>query len=81
MRNLIDELVAYIRQFSDGKKLSGGDYGSNISFIQSLTEAVKQVPDAVILASLPKSERELGGDLGKKSLEDLKKIFGRVQAL
>ena len=78
---LIDELVAYIRQFSDGKKLSGGDYGSNISFIQSLTEAVKQVPDAVVLGSLPESEVEAGGDLGKKALKALETTFGRVQAL
>jgi predicted AAA+ superfamily ATPase len=50
---LIDELVAYIRQFPDGPALSGGSYDSNLSFIQSLTEAAKLVPNAILLASLP----------------------------
>ena len=41
---LIDELVAYIRQFPEGQALSGGSYDSNLSFVQALTEAVKLVP-------------------------------------
>ncbi len=49
---LVDELVAYIRQFQDGQPLSGGSYDSNMSFVQSLTEAAKMVANAVILASL-----------------------------
>jgi predicted AAA+ superfamily ATPase len=50
---LIDELVAYIRQFEEGKTLTGGTFGSNLSFIQALTEALKAVPTGVLLASLP----------------------------
>jgi predicted AAA+ superfamily ATPase len=38
---LLDELVVYIRQFVDNQPLSGGSYESNLSFIQSLTEAAK----------------------------------------
>ncbi len=78
---LIDELVAYIRQFTSDKRLSGGDYGSNISFVQALTEAAKQVPTAVVLGSLPESEIEAGGEQGKQALEALEKTFGRIQAL
>lgn len=52
---LLDELVVYIRQFVESQPLSGGTYNSNLSFIQSLTEAVKLVPSAVVLASLPDS--------------------------
>lgn len=78
---LMDELVAYIRQFQEGKEQSGGTYGSNVSFLQSLTEAVKQVPTAVVLASLPESEVEAGGDRGEAALKALEKTFGRVQAL
>ena len=55
---LIDELVAYIRQFEEGKSLSGGTFDSNLSFIQALTEALKAVPTAVMLASLPESEKK-----------------------
>jgi uncharacterized protein len=38
---LIDELLAYIRQFQEGQPLSGGSFYSNLSFLQALMEAVK----------------------------------------
>jgi uncharacterized protein len=78
---LIDELVAYIRQFSEGQVLSGGSYDSNLSFIQSLTEAAKLVPSAIMLASLPESDVEAGSQRGVAALRTLEKTFGRVQAL
>jgi len=78
---LIDELVAYIRQFPDGPALSGGSYDSNLSFIQALTETVKQVPNAILLGSLPESEVEAGSQRGVAALRALEKTFGRVQAL
>jgi predicted AAA+ superfamily ATPase len=78
---LMDELVAYIRQFVDGAPLSGGSYDSNLSFVQALTEAVKLVPTAVVLASLPESDTEAGSSRGVGTLKALEKTFGRVQAL
>jgi predicted AAA+ superfamily ATPase len=78
---LIDELVAYVRQFPEGQQLSGGTYDSNLSFIQALTEAVKLVPTAIVLASLPESEVEAGSQRGVAALKALEKTFGRVQAL
>ncbi len=78
---LIDELVAYIRQFPEAQTLSGGSYDSNLSFIQALTEAVKLVPNAIVLASLPESEIEAGSQRGVAALRALEKTFGRVQAL
>jgi len=78
---LVDELVAYIRQFPDGAPLSGGSYDSNLSFVQALTEAAKLVPNAIILASLPESEIEAGSHRGVAALKALEKTFGRVQAL
>ncbi len=56
---LLDELVVYIRQFVESQALSGGTYDSNLSFIQSLTEAAKLVPNAVVLASLPESDNQV----------------------
>jgi hypothetical protein len=53
---LLDELVVYIRQFVESQALSGGTYDSNLSFVQSLTEAAKLVPNAMVLASLPESK-------------------------
>ena len=78
---LIDELVAYVRQFPEGQTLSGGSYDSNLSFVQALTEAAKLVPNAIVLASLPESEVEAGSQRGVAALRALEKIFGRVQAL
>lgn len=78
---LVDELVAYIRQFNDGQQLSGGSYDSNLSFVQALTEATKLVPNAILLASLPESEIEAGSQKGVGALKALEKTFGRVQAL
>jgi len=78
---LIDELVAYIRQFEEGKVLTGGSFDSNLSFVQALTEALKAVPTAVLLASLPESEKEVGSQRGEKALAALSHYFGRVQAL
>ena len=78
---LIDELVAYVRQFNEGQALSGGSYDSNLSFIQALTEAAKLVPNAVVLASLPESEIEAGSQRGVAALRALEKTFGRIQAL
>lgn len=78
---LIDELVAYIRQFPESQQISGGSYDTNLSFIQSLTEATKLVPNAVVLASLPESEVEAGSQRGVAALKAVEKTFGRVQAL
>ena len=78
---LIDELVAYVRQFSEGQTLSGGSYDTNLSFVQALTEAVKLVPNAIVLASLPESDVEAGSQRGVAALRALEKTFGRIQAL
>lgn len=78
---LIDELVAYMRQFQEGQTLSGGTFDTNQSFIQALTEACKLVPNAALLGSLPESELEAGSQRGVMSLRALEKVFGRIQAL
>ncbi len=78
---LIDELVAYIRQFPESGRVSGGSYDTNLSFVQALTEAVKLVPNAIVLASLPESEVEAGSQRGVAALKAMEKTFGRIQAL
>lgn len=71
---LLDELVAYARQLPEER------FEAFLSFIQSLTEAAKMVPDALVIGSLPESEAEAGGERGKAALLRLEKIFGRVQS-
>ena len=77
---LMDELVAYYRQFNV-EGLAGGTFESNVSFAQALTEAVKSVPQAIMLVSLPSSETETVGTFGRIALETLEKTFGRVNAI
>lgn len=77
---LMDEMVAYLRQFEEGR-YSGGTFDSNLTFIQALTEAVKVVPTAMVLASLPQSQTELGGERGQQALNALEKYVGRVHAV
>lgn len=76
---LLDELVAFVRQLESGRSYSAGTFDSNLSFVQALTEAVKAVPDALLLASLPESELEAAGAMGKVALDTLEKYFARVE--
>ncbi|MBQ6473657.1 MAG: ATP-binding protein [Victivallales bacterium] len=78
---LLDELVAFFRQLDDSKDLTAGKFGSNVSFIQILTESVKAVPNAILLASLPESDTEAAGTFGRTALTTLEKYFGRVESV
>jgi predicted AAA+ superfamily ATPase len=78
---LLDELVAYVRQLEPGKSYPGGTFDSNITFIQALTEAMKGVPNAMLLASLPESETEAAGTQGQRALDVLEKNFARVESV
>jgi uncharacterized protein len=78
---LMDELVAFTRQLELGKQFKAGTFDSNISFIQALTEALKTVPNAMLLASLPESEMEFGGTMGQRALNSLETYFARVESV
>lgn len=77
---LIDEWVAYIRQTYGVKGLPGGSFEANLSFVQSLTEAVKASPNCLLVASLPVSNTETGGEGGRRALDALKHTFHRVES-
>ena len=78
---LMDELVAYLRQFAEGREYSGGTFDTNLSFLQALTEGIKSVPKAILLASLPESDTEAGSTRGQRAQDVLEKVFGRVNAI
>jgi predicted AAA+ superfamily ATPase len=78
---LVDELVAYFRQLREDDSLPCGDLGTNLTFIQTLTEAMNSCPRAILLASLPESETEAGSTKGEVIVKKLGKIFGRVHSL
>jgi hypothetical protein len=71
---LFDELVAYARQLDDDR------FEAFLSFIQSLTEAVKIVPNVMLVGSLPESQAEAGGARGVAALMRLERVFGRIQS-
>lgn len=78
---LLDELVALYRQLNEEIPHNMGSFATNMSFIQILTESVKIVPNAMLLASLPDSNTEAVGSFGKLALETLEKYFGRVESV
>jgi hypothetical protein len=75
---LIDEWVALLRQLPDEDGLAAGSFGSNITFAQALTEAVKGAPQALVVASLPQSSIEVGGTRGERALKDLSNVIKRI---
>ena len=77
---LIDEWVAYARQLSGVSDLPGGTFEANLTFAQALTEAVRAVPKALLVATIPDSDIEAAGEAGKEALVRLKHTFGRMQA-
>tara|TARA_R110001583_G_scaffold195405_1_gene372882 strand:- start:3854 stop:6682 length:2829 start_codon:yes stop_codon:yes gene_type:complete len=78
---LIDELQKFFSDLTPGKQLNAGTYEANLKFVQALTEALKTVPNAILLASLPESETEVGDSFGQKTLVALEKHFGRVESV
>lgn len=93
---LIDEWVAYLRQlWSLEKAPAGGTFDGHMTFVQSLTEAVKSVPNAQLVVSLPASdvvrdmpaadspienEHEIGGTAGLEALRHLRSVIHRVES-
>ena len=77
---LIDEWVAYLRQIYKVDSLPSGSFDANLSFVQSLTEAVKTSKQTLLVASLPASQIEVGGDGGQEALTRLKQTFSRVES-
>jgi predicted AAA+ superfamily ATPase len=85
---LIDEWVAYARQLYGRDDLKGGTFDTQFTFAQTLTEAVKAVPGALLVVSIPapqagEAERagtdiEVGGLNGQRTLEGLLRAVGRV---
>jgi predicted AAA+ superfamily ATPase len=76
---LIDEWVAFLRQLYGKSDTPAGSFASNLTFAHSLSEAVKAVPGALLVVSLPASQVEIGGDGGQEALSVLKNTFGPVE--
>ena len=75
---LVDEWVAYARNLVSNPNLPAGTFDSQVSFAQALTEAAKQVPNVLLLISVPQSTNEIGGSDGEKALDGLRNVVNRI---
>jgi len=78
---LIDELVAFARNIYHVSDLPAGSFDSNMTFIHNLTEAVKRSRSSIVVASIPESNIEIGGEGGQAALDRLEDTFGRLEAI
>lgn len=88
---LIDEWVAYARQLHDQRDLPAGDFDTQFSFAQVLTESAKAAKNCALVISLPASDTvgsphtqaddvEVGGQRGREALDRLRNVVGRVES-
>ncbi|NNG97058.1 ATP-binding protein [Gordonia araii NBRC 100433] len=86
---LIDEWVAYARQLVNTSDLPGGDFDTQFTFAQTLTEAAKATKGVQVVVSIPASsnpndggdeisDEEVGGEYGREALMRLRQIIGRT---
>ena len=88
---LIDEWVAYARQLHDLGDLPGGNFETQFTFAQALTESAKLAQQCLLVISLPASDTagsphtraddaEVGGQRGREALERLRNVVGRIES-
>ncbi len=78
---LIDELVAYGKKLYGANDLVSGTFDNMITFIQELTEAARACKNCLVVASIPESNIELGGDAGQITLKEIEHTFGRMETV
>ncbi|MGH7601922.1 MAG: ATP-binding protein, partial [bacterium] len=78
---LIDEWVAYARQLIGKENLTAGTFEANMTFAQALTEGAKAARNALVVAAIPESDIEVGGESGRIALERIRNVFGRLEAI
>lgn len=78
---LMDELVAYAKKLYGQDKLVAGTHDNFITFIQELTEAARASKNSLVVASIPESDNEIGGEAGQRALEQIEHTFGRMEAI
>ncbi|MGI6364080.1 MAG: Swt1 family HEPN domain-containing protein [Bacillota bacterium] len=78
---LIDEWVAFIRMLHGKTNMPAGSFDANLSFAQALTEAVKRVDNVLLIASIPASDIEIGGEAGRAAVDRLRNVFARMESM
>ena len=84
---LVDEWVAYARELPmsiGGDRMPAGDFDTQFTFAQALTEAAAAVDDALLVVAVPDSDDpegdslEVGGEKGRQALDRLRHALGRL---
>ncbi len=79
---LMDELVAYARKLYEAKKaVPAGTFENFLSFVQEITEAASASKSSMVVASIPESEDEIGGEGGREALVKIEHTFGRKESV
>lgn len=78
---LIDEFVAYARKIYGVEGLPAGGFDAVLTFVQELTEAVRKSRNSALVATIPESDIEIGGEAGQKTLAHIEHTFGRMEAI
>ena len=78
---LMDELVSYAKKIYGVNGLPAGSFDNFISFIQEITEAARASKNSIVVASIPESDIEIGGDAGKIALGTIEHTFGRMESI
>ena len=78
---LIDELVAYAKKLNGDKSLAAGTFDNFITFIHEITEAARASKNSLVVASIPESEFEIGGEAGHMVLGAIEHTFGRMESI
>lgn len=78
---LMDELVAYAKRIFGVSGLPAGSFDNFITFIQEISEAARASKNSLVVASIPESEIEVGGEAGKTALAAIEHTFGRMEAI
>lgn len=60
--------------------MPGGSFDTHFTFAQTLSESAKNADRTLLVASIPASDNEIGGNRGKAALERLKNAIGRVES-
>lgn len=78
---LMDELVAYAKKIYGVEGLPSGSYDNFVTFIQEITEAARASENSIVVASIPESDIEIGGEAGKTVLDTIEHTFGRMESI
>ena len=78
---LMDELVAYAKKIYGSTGLPAGSFDNFISFIQEVTEAARASKNSLVVASIPESDIEIGGEAGQIALVTIEHTFGRMESI